>query len=264
MKISVIIPTYKPKAYLYDCLRSLCQQTLSPQEWEVLLVLNGEHDPYRSNIETYIAEQMQGINIHLLYSEIPGVSNARNLGLDQACGEYITFIDDDDLISPSYLEELLAISSPAIVGLSNSIAFDEQSAHIPSPFEQEYQRCHDKGLQPFYSPKKLFSVVYLKLIHKDIIANRRFDVRFANAEDSLYMFLISDRMNQVAFTSENAIYFRRIRSNGAHITKSSYKHIQNIISSMAEYTHIFMKGQYSAYFFFTRLLATMHRIFSQK
>ena len=54
MKISVIIPTYKPKEYLWECLDSLYNQTLSKQDFEVLLVLNGCDEPYKSNIRKYI------------------------------------------------------------------------------------------------------------------------------------------------------------------------------------------------------------------
>lgn len=51
MKISVIIPTYKPKAYLWECLDSLVAQTFAKKDFEVLLVLNGCLEPYRSEIE---------------------------------------------------------------------------------------------------------------------------------------------------------------------------------------------------------------------
>lgn len=49
-KISVIIPTYAPKDYLWECLGSLENQTLSKDEFEVILVLNGEREPYESLI----------------------------------------------------------------------------------------------------------------------------------------------------------------------------------------------------------------------
>ena len=96
MKISVIVPTYKPKEYLWECLDSLVAQTLPGREWELLLVLNGCCEPWRTQIEQYIGSKMQGMNVVFVQTDTPGVSNARNIALDRARGEYITFIDDDD------------------------------------------------------------------------------------------------------------------------------------------------------------------------
>ena len=55
-KISVIIPTYLPKDYLWECMDSLENQTLSKDEFEVILVLNGEREPYESNIRKKLHE----------------------------------------------------------------------------------------------------------------------------------------------------------------------------------------------------------------
>ena len=105
MKISVIIPTFRPQSYLWECLDALRAQTLSANEWEAIIVLNGEEQPYRLQIENYLA-QHQLTSWRLLYSSQAGVSNARNLGLQASQGDYICFIDDDDYVSPSYLEAL--------------------------------------------------------------------------------------------------------------------------------------------------------------
>ena len=53
MKISVIIPTYKPQVYLWECLDTVYAQTFSKKEFEVILVLNGCNEPYNSQIQEY-------------------------------------------------------------------------------------------------------------------------------------------------------------------------------------------------------------------
>ena len=118
MKISVIIPTYKPQSYLWECLDSLVQQTLSKECFEVILVLNGCTEPYKSAIEEYIAEKMQGMNVNFIHTEMGGVSNARNVALDAAVGEYITFLDDDDYISDCMLSELYEVANKGFVLIS--------------------------------------------------------------------------------------------------------------------------------------------------
>ena len=86
MKISVIIPTYKPQAYLWECLDSLVAQTFSKEDFEVVLVLNGCTEPWKSQIQEYIDAKMKGMNVKFIHTEQGGVSNARNMGLDAAEG----------------------------------------------------------------------------------------------------------------------------------------------------------------------------------
>ena len=53
MKISVIIPSYKPQEYLWQCLDSLCSQTFPKEDFELILVLNGCKEPYYEQIKAY-------------------------------------------------------------------------------------------------------------------------------------------------------------------------------------------------------------------
>lgn len=79
MKISIIIPTYKPDYYIWECLDSIKEQTLDKELFEVLIILNGEKEPYYNNILNYIRKN-DLLNFKIVYTEKPGVSNARNIG----------------------------------------------------------------------------------------------------------------------------------------------------------------------------------------
>jgi glycosyltransferase involved in cell wall biosynthesis len=193
-------------------------------DYEVIVVLNGPKKYYEYSICKYIHENPQ-LCIRYFYSETPGVSNARNLGLDQAEGEFIAFIDDDDYVSKSYLRELYEKSSPDTIGLVYPYAFNDGSPEVQLDYSisDEYERCAAKGRQSYLRPKKFFSGPCMKLIHRDVIGNRRFDARFKNGEDSLFMFLISDSMKYVDFTSKDAVYYRRFRENSATTSQKSVK-----------------------------------------
>ena len=104
--LTVIIPTYIPKDYLWDCLDSIEKQSLDKDKFQVIIVLNGEKEPYWSKIEEHLKSYT--FNSTLLYSKAKGVSQARNIGIEAVKSRYITFIDDDDWISSCYLEEMLA------------------------------------------------------------------------------------------------------------------------------------------------------------
>ena len=145
MKISVIIPTYKPQDYLCNCLESLAAQTFPKEDFEIVLVLNGCMEPYKSQIDQFILEKMQGVNINFIYIEECGVSNARNIGINNSIGEYLTFVDDDDVISNNYLYELSLVSTPTCVGCANSYAFiDDISERIPNFITKAFINCKDK------------------------------------------------------------------------------------------------------------------------
>lgn len=259
MKISVIIPTYKPKDYLWDCLNSISGQTLKPSEFEVIIILNGCNEPYNSQIKSFIDEKFQGLNVVYKQTDTPGVSNARNIALDIATGEYVTFIDDDDYISPSYLEELLKVAAPDTVSLCYPYAFDDGKPDVQLKYyiTDAYEYCILHGCKSLSSKvRKFFSGPWMKLIPMSFIHGRRYDVRFANGEDSLFMFLISDRIKRISLAARTAIYYRRFRTGSAlNNTNSKYQKIKNNLCCMKEYVHIYMNGSYSFYFFWSRILA---------
>ena len=105
MKISVIVPTYKPQTYLWECLDSIYNQTFPKTDYELVLVLNGCNEPYNTQIKEWLSKH-EDLQVQYFQIDEGGVSNARNIALNNAKGKYVTFIDDDDLISFSFLEEL--------------------------------------------------------------------------------------------------------------------------------------------------------------
>lgn len=261
MNISVIIPSYRPQSYIWECLDSLCRQTLDKDRFEVIIVLNGDKNPWFTDINLYIKQKMDGMNVRLVHTDITGVSPARNMGLDIATGEYITFIDDDDYVSPSYLEELLKSASKTNITLSKSVAFNDKNTHAYSTFEQSFRLLHNKEMIPYLKARKFFSVCWMKLIHREMIGDKRFDVRFRNNEDTLFMFLLSDCFQTVSFTSPEAVYYRRLRPNGAHVI-SFCQTWHNAMRLMCAYSSIYWKHirRYSFRFYFTRLLGAIHQI----
>ncbi|MBE6341914.1 MAG: glycosyltransferase family 2 protein [Lentimicrobiaceae bacterium] len=266
MKISVIIPTYKPGNYLWECLNSLLVQTFSKKDFEIILVLNGCNDPYKSEIQNYIDTKMHGINIIFIHTMQGGVSNARNIGLDNAKGEYVTFIDDDDFVSPKFLQELYDNVTPSTISLCYPFAFNDSDSatQIPYRITEAYDYCVKHNKTTLISKvRKFFSGPCMKLIPINFIQNRRYDVRFKNGEDSLFMFLISDKINKVSFTSKNAVYYRRNRKNSAITQKRKVLDILRTgIDLMLEYSKIWMSSpiQYNLSYYLCMIFATIKNI----
>lgn len=263
MKVSVVVPTYKPQTYLWDCLRSLINQTMDVNDYEVLIVLNGCGEPYKRTIEQWISSNSRA-NFFLFQTEEAGVSNARNIALDHTRGDYIAFIDDDDFVSPNYLEELFNHASIDTTPVCRPLSFvDGTNEYRAYNVTKDYDKYNTKGKVPFNKPKRFFNGPVYKLIHKSIIGNRRFDIRFKNGEDSLFMFLISDRIKYVEFADASAIYYRRIRPNSATQIKKPFGYaIKNYSKLMIIQTSIFIKDfpRYNFYFFFNSIVGRIKSI----
>lgn len=264
--ISAIIPTYKPKNYLWECLHSLEMQTLSPTAYEVIIVLNGCNEPYYTEINKYIREHLANRNVHFIQTNQSGVSNARNIGLDIAKGDYVTFIDDDDFISPTYLEEMYSLADGTNLVCCYPYAFNDGnvSCQLPYGITEAYEyaikhHCHTISSKV----RKYFSGPCMKLIPMSFIQERRFDIRFRNGEDSIFMFLISDRIKSIALTSRQAIYYRRYRVGSATYKRTIKDRLPNIWNMCKAYSEIYWKNpsKYSFLFYCTRLLACAKSIF---
>lgn len=104
-KISIIVPIYNAEPFLKDCFSSIESQSYS--NFEVLCVNDGSTDRSASICEEFIEKDSRFI---LLNQSNQGVSAARNNALSKAKGEYIVFVDADDMIEPHFLENLLSLS----------------------------------------------------------------------------------------------------------------------------------------------------------
>ena len=101
-KISVIVPVYNSEKYIYECIKSICNQ--SYKDIEIIVVDDGSTDSSYDVCKKILSEDDR---IVLLSQENRGVSAARNYGINKASGEYITFVDSDDVIEVNHCECLV-------------------------------------------------------------------------------------------------------------------------------------------------------------
>jgi glycosyltransferase involved in cell wall biosynthesis len=103
-RLSVIIPMYKVEPFVERCLRSLEDQDIPKDEFEIICINDGSPD----NSPGIVAKlQNEYDNIILINQENQGVSCARNKGIDKATGKYVMFIDPDDFVEPSCFRGIL-------------------------------------------------------------------------------------------------------------------------------------------------------------
>lgn len=101
--VSIIVPVYNAEKYLNRCIDSILSQTMT--DFELLLIDDGSKDNSGRICDEYAAKD---VRVRAFHKPNGGVSSARNLGLDNAKGKWITFVDADDRCSCNYLEHLLS------------------------------------------------------------------------------------------------------------------------------------------------------------
>lgn len=108
VKISIVIPIYNAEDHLQRCVDSVLNQT--EKNIEIILVDDGSKDNSIEICKNYLNQDKR---VQLIHQENSGVSAARNRGIEQACGEYIGFVDSDDWIEPNMYECLLREANQA-------------------------------------------------------------------------------------------------------------------------------------------------------
>lgn len=125
-KISVIVPVFNVKPYLEDCLSSI--QAQQENDFDVWMIDDGSTDGSALILQDW---QKRDSRFHLITQKNAGLSAARNTGLDQCKGDYVAFIDSDDIVSPEYLKELsmAASGSHSPISVCDMDYFDETGKH---------------------------------------------------------------------------------------------------------------------------------------
>ena len=138
-KISVIVPVYKVEAYLRRCVDSVLAQTF--KDFELILVDDGSPDKCGEICEEYASSHPF---ISVIHQKNQGLSAARNNAVPMSRGEFITFVDSDDVITPDYLEYLYGLSEShhADVSVGGFIYQYEKRPLKKAERETEIGRAH--------------------------------------------------------------------------------------------------------------------------
>jgi glycosyltransferase involved in cell wall biosynthesis len=259
MDVSVIIPTFSPGFYLYDCLSSLLVQNFDHKRFEILIVLNGERDPFYDDINSFCRDK--DIITKLLYTSGKGVSNARNLALANIGSEYVVFLDDDDILSPGYISDLYSRVSSESVVVSNFKTFTTDLTMLGDDYVSKcYEACSNGRRYSLFNYRGFLSSACGKMIPKDIIDKFEFDKSLKYSEDAVFMFAISCNIKDIILSGREAIYYRRLRENS--VSQSSltfFFRFRRMLILLSRYTRAYLSApsKYNMLFYLSRLAATM-------
>ncbi|MEP6854778.1 MAG: glycosyltransferase family 2 protein [Pedococcus sp.] len=179
--MSVVVPVYNPGPYIDPCIESLLGQTMSADDLELIFVDDGSTDDSLAKLQAVAAEHPQVTVIPIPNSGWPG--KPRNTGADQARGDYVMFVDQDDTMEPEALERMhtLAAASGADVVLGKVISDFRGVNHEVYRTHRPSCTVFDAPLMESLTPHKMFRADFLR--EKGI----RYPEGPRRLEDQLYM-----------------------------------------------------------------------------
>jgi len=215
--ISIIIPVYNVEKYLNRCIESIINQTY--KNLEIILVDDGSTDNSGKICDEYALKDNR---IKVIHKQNGGVSSARNKGLEVATGEYIGFVDSDDYIEKDMYELLLStiIETKSQVVVCNWFKGTESNWIENKNFPTKEKLTKTEALESFYWC--MFS--WNKLFNRRVIENIRFLESCSCGEDTLFVFNIFIKLEQI-YCINLPKYYYRINTNSilhSRIFKKSF------------------------------------------
>lgn len=210
--ITIIIPIYNVDKYLKKTMESIINQ--SYKNIEILLINDGSTDNSGKICDIYAKKDNR---IKVFHQENKGVSSARNLGINNAKGEYIVFVDGDDYVSSKYISSLYECitKNEADMAVQMYVNYYSDNRMIRNIKEDINANISGVEFIDFEILEGRDTTVYVKIYLKSIIDKFkiRFNENISNLEDMLFLFYYSSHCNKVNYTS-TVNYYRIIRKDG--------------------------------------------------
>ena len=226
-KVSIIVPVYNVEKYLKRCIQSILSQTFN--DLELILINDGSSDKSGKICDKYSKKDNR---IKVIHKENGGVSTARNLGLDNARGDYVMFVDSDDWLQKEAVKKLVDkienCNADFCCGSFLNIGAINSTAHLITNFDKTNKT--DAGA--FYSfISEMFLGVCAKLFKRSIIKQNkiRFQKNITYLEDTIYLYRYLQNCDSVCSVSDIVYFYNVINFSSA--TKKYHPQINDWVKT---------------------------------
>ena len=231
-RISVIVPVYNVQRHLRECLDSLQAQTY--EDWEAVCVDDGSSDGSENILNEYAAIDKR---IKVIHQNNAGVHVARNRALDIVSGDWLTYLDSDDVISISWFSEamrLAEISQADIVRLNYEFAQQLPSGFLCRQGGAGFHTYHDAdalafGWRTFFAKGFLWTT----FIRRSLVGELRFRPDIRCKEDGLWLIELLPHVKSIC-SGDFVGYFYRETINSLSRGKRTYTQCIAYLSALAE------------------------------
>lgn len=219
VKYSIIVPVYNAGAYLSKAIESVLDQNY--EDWELLLIDDGSTDNSKQICEFY---QRQDVRIKTIFKSNEGVSVARNVGIEQAMGEFIVFLDADDWVAKDYLgisnrildetfADLLILNHSEVKGDYATRGIEISETLCTGVHENKDElikftlELASGDSEKWYG---LMRPVWAKVFRKKLIEENdiKFDSQLKYGEDTAFLLAYLTVTNKIAYRNEYLYYYR--------------------------------------------------------
>ncbi len=214
---SVIIPTYQRENVIAECVRSVLAQEFT--DLEVIVIDDGSTDGTKAALQPLIEKDKR---LRYIYQENAERSNARNHGIKISMGEYICFLDSDDLFLPDHLK--------GFHGYLTANHFPKKLIYCDSMFEDGSR----DGKRPLPTKENLMNLIMLHpigaeqaCIHRSILAKHQFDPKIRIGEDRELWFRIA-REHELEYLDQCTVVIRDLGDRSVDIA-NTWAYEENIV-----------------------------------
>lgn len=237
--ISIVVPVYNVAQYLPDCVSSILMQNVA--DMEVILVDDGSTDNSGALCEQYAKRYS---NVKVIHQKNAGLSAARNTGIENAKGEFITFVDSDDMLAEGFISTALEIAQTY---QADFIAFShvrcEAAAQWPMKYSLKIENIemhvYDERvqkMQKFLIGAEIGTIACAKVYRKALFAQIRYPVGKYH-EDVFTTYKVVDRAHRIV-TSSQVGYFYRKSPNSITTSGFSEKRLDSVEGKLQQLAFI--------------------------
>ena len=198
-KISIIIPIYNVEKYLPACVESILQQTY--KNLEVILVDDGSPDRCPAICDELAQKDDR---IRVIHQKNKGLSGARNTGIDNAQGDYLIFVDSDDTVEQTLVEELYTYAEKwncAIVACGRNYIFEDGQIVCKIAHDESKVYGFEEAMQEMNSFRLFDMSAWAKIYRKELFE----DIRFPEgklSEDYYIMYKLFDKAQTIGYVAK--------------------------------------------------------------
>ena len=203
--ISVIIPVYNSQDYLPECIMSVVSQDID--DMEIIAVDDGSSDSSLGILQSY-SERYP--NLHIFSSRRLGASGARNIGLDQAMGKYVVFLDSDDMLLPGALKGLYhaILEEKTRISVGQTLRKYPGKLSAKTPEIESFSSCKAITRLLYQTPSSFVGGVWGKMFDRMLFRDIRFkeNILFEDIEILPQLYL---EARSVAYLHRPVYFYRR-------------------------------------------------------
>ena len=198
--ITVIINVYNGEKFISKCLESIINQTY--KNLEILIINDGSIDNTLKICENYKDERIRIIN-----QENMGLSLSRNVGIDNAKGEYLYFVDSDDFVENDTIEYLYKLCKKynTLISTCNPLIIFDYNFNVEKIKEEVKIIDSKQMLKKVLLAENIAGAIWNKLLKKDLFDNIRFENRIIN--DIVVTYKLVNKVDRIVYSNQKKYYY---------------------------------------------------------